>query len=643
MATSARLIEAIESEGGEIPLNPADAAIIVSTTSTLLSEEASWPNKLIVTNQELEEAIKRNPLVLMPGCIDEGKSRGLPYKELRSAWTKLYKHDTSSINEGISDLSSLVSSREDATDHLLFEVGVNPADGSIIRGNRFTRGIDGGEYLILALLGTLSCAQLGTRGAHLRNAVRRLKITCTGIPTIRGFTNLRLLDITLSKLTRESSGDLGSNIKDCFGELGSLEYFRLSGFDCKHVLTLDGLKAPLLSMINVGECGLQSIEALHGNTLLEHVVLSGNPLLRDISPLVASASSIKTLDISGTGIIDLSVLEPFRSLDSLSIGACIDSKSLKPDKCSALLTDLRDMKGLLPNLKILQIADLSELVHLEDISHLSELKELHISRCPRLANLDALTSLCCLEVISIEECTSVTTLEALSSLPKLTSIVIKGSPSLEDVSFIEKLENLRSIAIHRCASLVQLPRFWPPLIENIVIRHAPIRELGRLPGSLRGKLDLYGCKHLKSLTGIERCKRLKVIDISPKVADLRAASGLCNLWIQMDVCTLKTISSLLAKKLSMISECRLRLYNSAATDLNPMYIDVSSLSVVTGLRCLDLSGLFAFSVNWIRSLNRLEELKVMPRSYLSSELGGCTFLGKNKIDKLRLSIEAKMS
>ena len=203
------------------------------------------------------------------------------------------------ILAGMDEFSALAADDPATGDLLLEEVGVDAATGTLILGNRFQRAKEeANPHLLYALLGLLSRSPENSRGALLRQAVRKLKAVCPSQPELKGFTALQQLDIDLNYSSNDPDGIVNAAIADRFDAMPALEILRMDGYYNLQITSLDGLFAPRLRELDGAGIGLTDIQALAGNTALEAVILRGNPQLGDISALQASAASLKQLEIS---------------------------------------------------------------------------------------------------------------------------------------------------------------------------------------------------------------------------------------------------------------------------------------------------------------------------------------------------------
>lgn len=556
---------------------------------------------------------------LRPLSFRTGTPAALP-KELRPIWKQLKEPDVVSIDAGLAKLSDLVSADPVQADLLLTEVGVDVSDGSLILGNRFQRAAtyannDANEHLHYALLGVLSRSAPGSRGARLRQAVRQLEPSCPSLPELRGFESLVQLD-----LTENTGGSLAGR----FGPLPALRTLRLRG--SSSIRTLEGLEAPQLREIDVSCIGLTDLRALAGKACIQILNLSGNRKLTDLTPLQACLPTLKSLHLYGTGIANLSPLSGAGVLEELDLDDCNSITSLQGLEnvtISGRQFSLGNLNGLssLQHLQAgnLTLSSLKLLTTLEGLeSRAAEIRSLTIWETPGLTDLSALAQLSSLEELELNTCKAFTGLKPL-----------------------EGLTTLRSLALRECPKLKRLPDLSATSLEDLSLEDCGISDLGVLPASLSGSLDLVSLKKLKSLTGLERCSGLRQISIGHAIEDASALAACNEIAITVDLrhANGNAIPEPLIETLAGLPQVRLRVEDSQYNYYSGLSLDnPQALARIPHLRTLDLSGCSLEDLLFVVGLAELEELKIEPRSELSRKLGGCTFEGRGKVAKLQLQL-----
>ena len=623
-ANQARLVQAFTQQGGYIASTPDSAHLLVADVLDLAAVEARWPRKLVIALAEFEAQVVGDSL--RPLHVSTGAPGSLP-KNLRGIWNQLRSGSVMQILSGLDEFSVLAADDPATGDLLLEEVGVDAATGTLILGNRFQRAKDeANPHLLYALLGLLSRSPTDSRGALLRKAVRKLKAVCPSLPELKGFTALQQLDIDLNYSSNDPDGTVDAAIAERFDAMPALEILRMDGYYNLQITNLDGLIAPRLRELDGAGIGLTDIQALAGSTGLEVVNIRGNEKLGDISALQASAASLKQLEISNTAVKELSVLAESGELEELDFGCCPNITSLK-------------------GLEMLTITagnfSINELKNLTDLQHLPKLSSGDLSIC----DLSGLTSLAGIEStadqitsLEIRSMPRLKDVGALRQLQQLETLVISNCPQLSNLEVLAELPALQDVYLDDCKKLSRLPAVWPCTLTSLTVEFCPITQLGALPATLTGSLNLVSCPKLRSLEGIEACMGLEEITIRPSITDLQALAALTEAVIHIDFCDgVHTLPDALINALAALPQCRLQISDSrfwsSVRITNP-----EVLSRITHLRALDLSQCDLDDLLPVMGMSELELLKILPRSDLSKKLGGCTFDTPGQVAKLQLQL-----
>lgn len=619
------VVEAFCQQGGVIASSAKSAHLLVADPLELAPLERCWTRKLVIPQAEFEALVIGDGL--RPLRVKLGAPGGLP-KALRGIWNQLKSGSVRQILAGLDEFRVLAADDPATGDLLLEEVGVDAATGTLILGNRFQRANkEANPHLLYALLGQLSRSPENSRGALLRQAVRKLKAVCPSLPEIKGFTALQQLDIDLNYSSNDPDGTVDAAIAERFDAMPALEIIRMDGFYNLQITSLDGLIAPRLRELDGAGIGLTNIQALAGNTGLEVVNIRGNEKLGDISPLQASAASLKQLDFSSTAVKDLSVLAQAGELEELDFGCCPNITSLKGLE-TLTITQQHNFK-------------INELKNLTDLQYLPKLSSGHVS----LYELAGLTSLEGIESaadhitsLHIHNMRKLKDVEALRLLNRLESFAISNCPSLSGLDVIAELTALQEVNFDDCSKLTRLPAVWPSTLTSLTVESCPITQLGALPVAFTGSLNLVSCPKLKSLEGIEACTGLHEITIRPSITGLQALAGLPDAVIHIDFRGGDhTLPDSLINALAALPQCRLRISDSSSWS-NARISNPEVLGRITHLRALDLSECELDDLLPVMGLSELELLKILPRSKLSKKLGGCTFETRGQVAKLQLQL-----
>ena len=547
-------------------------------------------------------------------------------KALRPIWELLRQQSIGAINEGLEAFSALCKADSVISDRILDTTGVFPRPGSrsaIARlqpGSRFTRADeDSNPYLIYALMGVLSRSSKSSRGAELRQAIQCLDIQCPGVPEVVGFTGLMELRLSLVEPKGcENAGD-SCRLAGQFGQLPLLEKLELITSN-QSVKSIDLMPAPKLKTLVASGIGLHSVEGLAEIHNLVNVDLSCNPQLKDLSPLSVSSASIRRLSLCGTGINGLEDIQGLKELDLLNINECERVVSL--DSLSHLTITQREFELRLPNLNQLKpmptltgnglsLAQV-RVTSLDGIEDARNVDALALSDMNLLSDISAVKRLVSLRRFSIADCDEITTLQTLQHTHELVDVHV-GS----------------------CRKLSVLPATWPLTLRSLKISGCPIEELGQIPGDFAGELDLSECNMLKSLNGLSGCTRITVVRVDCQPRDFSVLATLPDIWLCLDYKNHPLEpSDQLIESLKALTRLNLKIVGSRRMSR------LAPLSCLGGLSSLDISELHVEDIDFILGLERLEVLKIPPRTKLSKRLGGCTFDSAMDIAKLKLLLLA---
>ena len=624
-AAERSLIEVITSEGGKLAAKPADADLLVAIGPDLAALEQQWPRRLVVPVAELKAQVNSDQL--RPLRSSSGPPGSLP-KQLRGLWNQLRSGSVRQILDGLEAFSAISQSDSATADLLLQEVGVDAATGTLIHGNRFERvNGDANPHLLYALLGLLSRSAVDSRGALLRRAVRHLQLRIPSLPEIRGFESLRRLELELTGNYGDPDGDVLASIAERFGPLPALEVLRIEGFYYSHPINcLDGLDVPLLKDLDAAGIGLKDIKALRANQHLQRVMLSGNEQLSDLSPLKASVGCLRRLEIYDTAVRDLGVLAESAELDELEFSNC------------KKITTLNGLQRVTVTGGYLRIDGLPNLT---DLRFLPKPGDGELT----LSNLDGITSLDGIEAITnhltaldIHSLANLKDVTALSQLQRLETLRISDCPQITSLKVLAELPCLKSVQVDDCRIVSKLPEIWPTGLETLGLGNLAITQLGCLPPTLTGSLNLIQCPKLTSLEGLEHCTSLRELSIRPSFSNLQALATLPNLWIAIDFADAKHfLPDALIDALAALPQCRLRIGDGSSWSAihlrNP-----EAIAKITHLRALDLSSCELDDIHPVMGLSELELLKIRPRTELSKKLGGCTFDTPGQVAKLQLQL-----
>ncbi len=667
--------ETLTKMGGEIAatLDGADIIVFSDAAPQLPHSQIS----LVVTEALLQESL---PAVKgkAPSAPRATKALG---RDSQNLWKLLSARDVDLVAQGISLAAALDSSWED----LLDGVDVAPATGTLERGPRFTGTGPSQVYLDVALLGLLSVAVQGTRGAELRRAVKALEITVSAIPALNGYDALERLSITLST---------GVNVEDlsALGCLPALRALSLSSAgehwqpDRATLASLNGLDAPSLTDISVVNLNLTSADALAACRSLVKVDLGGNAELANISGLSGSVSTLRDVSLKGCTAIDS--LEPMSgvNLERLILEDCQNIESLTAlSECSAF-SEL-SLKGCQKLMSLAGIAgkpvaaagkeyggyefSLAGCSALESIVGLPRLDEkfkslrLDLTSITTLDGIDAAGHITNLSASAM----SLHDISHIAVLKNLENVSFSYSEDLKDATILGQLEKLEIVSLSSCSALEVLPAIWKsPLRELDVTGCSSLTSLGGLSTSLEclgtwgsridlsgctrlesidaisitsmskaDHVDLSGCDSLASLSGLDILKAVKTVVIPPQIRDASALKGQRGLVIINLGDELKALPATLGKALEKIPKLAICVRNAERLE------GCDSLSGLANITSVDLTAAQKLKdLRWMIGLPALETLKLHSASPAAKLAKAAKFDSLTKVRKLQSALCAEL-
>ncbi len=538
------------------------------------------------------------------------KSVGLP-KELGAIGETLKTCEIKEIDQAIEAWAEIAGRKPDMADRLLAKVGVDQySKGSLHRlgqGPRFSHGDPSkNQYLTYGLMGLLSMAPLGTRGAYLREHIEKLEIITPEIPMLLGFTSLKRLELRIQPsvgLSETSQADWQERVAG----LQCLRELKLVIANKKHSPpSLQPFRSAYLESVDIHDENLASIEGLEHSKKLRQVKIfrsmDKSDQCIDLSPLASCVDTLNELDLLGCGIEDLAPISKCKDLRKIDI-SFNNIRSIK---------DMPTINGKSLTVPI----STNQISSLEGIERQHKIKDLHIIG-PVSGGLELLERLSNLEYLDINS----------------------NIQELPDLSSLESLQRLKISS----QSLRSLPLKWPPSLHELNLEHCyNVASLGKLPSSLRGCLDFSQFTKLESLDGIEACSELDEAKVTIKCRNISAAGALPDLWLTLILKGGKTHSELPVewiKQLAAVTSCKLRPVINRANSLREL-ANLNDFAAIPGLKALDLSDLDVRDPSAILRMEKLEYLCVQPRSSISQKLGAVTISGEDKIATLKLKLMA---
>lgn len=621
------LVRMILSEDGEICEAPGQADLIVCPDNSIAEYCSAYPRRLVIGETELRQQFNdvnaSNQLLPVVDPFQTPPPR-LP-DHLRPCWALLRKRNLESIEEGLSLFSEIVASNPCDGDALLDQVSVE--NGVLRPGKRFElNDRDTHPYSYYALLGLLSRSPTGSRGAALRGGIEKLNgplsyqyeeaLDITALPELRDFS--RLSEVNMNIL-RPSESSISPVFSERWKNLSQLRRLTLWS---EEQVDLDCLDAPLLEDVTLRGSGFIAIEGLRHCTHLQRVDISGTEV-KTLEPISSLGNTCRILDISRTSIPSLEPLSLFSEFKSLDLDGCTGLVSL---------SGLREARITSKSFSIYD-TPLDDVVDMP----LIESEEVYLHRLP-VHSLKGLGRSQSIKKLYLSDLTSLEDIKEISLLCDLEQLTIHYCRSLTDYTVIGELPCVKSVEIRAgISSNIFLPEIWPASLTGLRLGNLHTDRIGALPPGYDGSLDLTSVQGITSLEDVSLCAKLSSLKITVsalhKFNDLSPLLQCENLWLNVDMEGESSLSSAIISKLSILSECRLRLVNYSDIDL----VDIAQ---IPGLRAVDLD------VEYVRptkeqlmpvvGMHSLEFLQ-FPAGSLP-ELGGCTFNTPGKIAKLKLQL-----
>ncbi len=303
------------------------------------------------------------------------------------------------------------------------------------------------------------------------------------------------------------------------------------------------------------------IEQARNNRTM-HLDLSGTGIV-DLSP-IAELTFLRSLDLTNCRqVTDLAALAGLTSLRSLKLNGCDQVTGLSPlAGLSALeslslmecrgIADVAPLAGL-SALQMLTFYDCPQLTDIVPLSRLTSLRALTLAMCRRLTDVSALARLSSLRSLNLMECFNLKDISPLAGLTSLQSLNLYYCSSLTDISPLAGLSSLKSLELGRCFQLTEIaPVAGFSSLQSLGLEILPLADLSPLIGlaslrwlSLRGvRADLAPLARLTSLetldlahipltdlTRIPRLTSLKSLDLrgSFQLTDLGPLAGFTSL------------------------------------------------------------------------------------------------------------------
>lgn len=296
------------------------------------------------------------------------------------------------------------------------------------------------------------------------------------------------------------------------------------------------------------------------------------------------ALNIKSLDLAGNEIVDLSPLKACKNLEVLDLGDQYLYENNQYLTDISPLGELINLKKLiLKNNKIVDVTAISKLTKLEELDlygnkgiksidgfeNLTKLRKLLLNRTMGITDIAPLKECMDLEELSIQY-NKVSSIEALKNHEKLLSLDISGNKNISDLSPLFNSNKLRRLlangnkitSLEGIRNMTDLKELH--VSENKISDLNPLEKLLNLDDlDIGNNPDIESIEVLKKLTNISEFK----MNNAKKVKDFTPISSLKNLdELNITRCGLTDISFL--EGLNNITEMNLQ--QNEITDINPL-------------------------------------------------------------------------
>jgi len=646
-----KLKELVKKFGGELVDDCAKAQLVVNSDGTLLLES---------TNQlSIHESILHRLSPFSP----EIKTKKKPVHPLTGdavgIWKLISSRDRSSIDQGVALAAALPSEIE----QLLCNCEVSDS-GELHRGGRFTSTGPAQRYMDLALLALLSVAPTGTQACLLKSRIKRLCLPLAGIPLLRGFDSLEVLEITLA------AGSRADNLSN-LGELPSLrslsiipegETYRRASATLK---STEGLKAPILESLALIAVNLERIVSISNFVNLKSLDLSENQDLKDISGEDDALFHIETINLSKCKRVkNLSFLSSNSKIRRANFKDCqnledlnflANSKKFEQlviDGCASI-EDLQGLDGAIvggsnTDEDSFDLVGCDSLISIKGfpllVNPICRVNLSHIDGLQDLTGIDSANQVKELNIEALE----IKTLAFLANFQRLEILNASRCAELVDAAVLESLVNLKKLNFKDCVELTHIPRNWADRLENLNVEGCSnLTSLGNLPSSvlalsedddevisLKGcakldslsgamsadfvsvkRVDLSGCNLLKSLDGLDSTDSLTSIQLPQSVSEVSALRSNRRVEITFDMNGNEFFPIDLADSLATLNAPKIKIKNG--DDL----VDCSCLSKCSNLVEIDFSTAYKLTnIDWILNMPKLQALRLAVGSPVSKKL-----------------------
>ena len=315
--------------------------------------------------------------------------------------------------------------------------------------------------------------------------------------------------------------------------------------------------------------------------------------------------------------------------------------------------------------------------------------ELRLTRL-NLKSLDGINNCKNIECLNLTQLEELVDIDSIITLEKLSSIRIDYLGKLLNLQSLGKLKSLKEFYIDTSSNIEfnqVFPEIWPESLKELDIERSSAEELGQLPENFE-RLSIKSCLNLKSLKGLESCKRfnmpyddgssdtldlsscvslenldglenkkqLKTISISPYIKDLDAINANQNLKIVIKFenyntnyhgdsfknLWLKEITNIIPKVLTEALS-KLQPFDLVVeTDGDNFLTDINGLSSLNNIKSLDLDEAKVKDVKAISTMENVEYVRLNNQTEITKILKARVFETEGQIAKLKIKLLASI-
>jgi Leucine-rich repeat (LRR) protein len=437
-----------------------------------------------------------------------------------------------------------------------------------------------------------------TRRDHLR------------LDRLKGASKLKVLKIDARTIARRLSGPRATRF-DVLLALESLELTAVAGVGLHGLRGCSALRELRLEAAEITAASFAGLQDVL--VRLKKLDLSGCARLESVIHL-AGCASLEELNLSYTGVADLSGLEQLLALATLDLRGteprnvellqlCTGLRALSADWNCRVPMDV--LQRCATHLALTQNAEETWGAYLVQVGRCAELRHLDLT-ATETRDVSVVAGIPTLEVLLLDD-TRVEDVSSLRTASHLRELHLHATPvsniaGLEDIPTLQTLNLSQCVRVTRFANLSTCQKLRVLELGETSVTDVGIREFASIPELAR--LVLRGCVGITTVACLKRCPHLTELDIATtQVTDagilgLEAISTLTTL--DMSSCPLNDVSSLENNRaLRTVILRKTAVRDDSVTALGT----IASLTSLNLSRCKNIRN-----INGLRGLPRLATL-----------------------------------